>query len=148
MYSKFTGEHPCRSVISIKLLCNFIEITFWHGCSPVNLLYIFRTPFLKNTFGRLVLKRVALGTYSCFLVILLISDIFVWKFRTIPNTFLLQHFCFTWDLDISPRMISENTGFCWHVFSPTLAYLTQCLLEGFTLKFTNSFKKFSFNKTW
>ena len=25
--SKFTGEHPCRSVISIKLLCNFIEIT-------------------------------------------------------------------------------------------------------------------------
>ena len=26
--SKFTGEHPCRSVISIKLLCNFIEIAF------------------------------------------------------------------------------------------------------------------------
>ena len=24
--SKFTGEHPCRSAISIKLLCNFIEI--------------------------------------------------------------------------------------------------------------------------
>ena len=24
--SKFRGEHPCRSVISIKLLCNFIEI--------------------------------------------------------------------------------------------------------------------------
>ena len=23
---KFTGEHPCRSVISIKSLCNFIEI--------------------------------------------------------------------------------------------------------------------------
>ena len=23
--SKFTGEHPCRSVISIKLLCDFIE---------------------------------------------------------------------------------------------------------------------------
>ena len=30
--SKFTGEHPCRSVISIKLLCNFIEITLEHGC--------------------------------------------------------------------------------------------------------------------
>ena len=27
----------------------FIEITLWHGCSPVNLLHIFRTPFLKNT---------------------------------------------------------------------------------------------------
>ena len=25
--SKFIGEHPCRSVILIKLLCNFIEIT-------------------------------------------------------------------------------------------------------------------------
>ena len=32
-------------------LCNFIEITLWHGCSPVNLLHIFRTPFLKNTSG-------------------------------------------------------------------------------------------------
>ena len=28
--SKFTGEHPCRSVISIKLLCNFTEITPRH----------------------------------------------------------------------------------------------------------------------
>ena len=25
--NKFTGEHSCRSVISIKLLCNFTEIT-------------------------------------------------------------------------------------------------------------------------
>ena len=53
--SKCTGEHPCRSAISIKLLCNFIEITFRHGCSPVNLLHIFRTPFLKNTSGWLLL---------------------------------------------------------------------------------------------
>ena len=42
--SKFTGEHPCRNMISIKLLRNFIEITLRHGCSPVNLLHIFRTP--------------------------------------------------------------------------------------------------------
>ena len=47
--NKFTGEHPCRSAISIKLLLNFIEITLRHRCSPVNLLHIFRTPFLKNT---------------------------------------------------------------------------------------------------
>ena len=53
--SKFTGESPCRSVISIKLLCIFIEITRRHGCSPVNLPHIFRTPFLKNTSGRLLL---------------------------------------------------------------------------------------------
>ena len=53
--SKFTGEQRCQSVISIKLLCNFIEITLRYGCSPVNLLYIFRIPFPKNTSGRLLL---------------------------------------------------------------------------------------------
>ena len=30
--SKFTGEHPCRSAISIKLQSNFIEISLRHGC--------------------------------------------------------------------------------------------------------------------
>ena len=49
--NKFTGQHPCRSVFSIKLQSNFIEITIWHGCSAVNLLHIFRTPFLMNIFG-------------------------------------------------------------------------------------------------
>ena len=49
IYSKFTGEHPC--------LCNFIEITLRHGCSPVNLLHIFRTHFLNSTSGRLLLKK-------------------------------------------------------------------------------------------
>ena len=37
------------------LLCNFIEITLWHRCSPVNLLHIFRPPFSKNTSGWLLL---------------------------------------------------------------------------------------------
>ena len=46
--SKFTGEHPCRNVISIS-------IALRHGCSPVNLLHFFRTSFLKNTSGRLLL---------------------------------------------------------------------------------------------
>ena len=49
--SKFTGDHPCRSAISIKLLCNFIKIAVRHGCSPVNLPHIFRRPFSKNTSG-------------------------------------------------------------------------------------------------
>ena len=44
--SKFTGEHPCRSVTSMKVICNIIEVTLRHGCSPVNLLHIFRVPFL------------------------------------------------------------------------------------------------------
>ena len=54
--SKVTGDHPCRSAISIKLQSNFIEIALWHGCSPVNLMHIFRTPFPNNTSGRLPLK--------------------------------------------------------------------------------------------
>ena len=53
---KFTGEHPCRNVISIKLLCNSVEIAFQHGCSPVNLLHIFRSPFSKNTSRWLLLR--------------------------------------------------------------------------------------------
>ena len=46
--SKFTREHSWRSVISIKMLCKFIEITLRHGCSLVNLLHIFRTSFLRT----------------------------------------------------------------------------------------------------
>ena len=47
----FTGEHPCRSVISIKLKSNFIEITLWYGCSPANLLHncIFSEHLLQRT---------------------------------------------------------------------------------------------------
>ena len=36
---------------------NFIEISLQHGCFPVNLLHIFRTPFYKNTYGRLLLQK-------------------------------------------------------------------------------------------
>ena len=54
MCSKSTGKDPCRSVISVKLLCIFIEITLRHGCSPVNLLHFFRTPLPKNTSGGLL----------------------------------------------------------------------------------------------
>ena len=38
--------------------CDFnnVAVTLWDGCSPLNLQYIFRTPFPKNTFGGLLLK--------------------------------------------------------------------------------------------
>ena len=55
--SKFTGEHPCQSVISIKLHCNFIEITLRDGCSPANFLRIFKTPFPKKNSCGLLLKK-------------------------------------------------------------------------------------------
>ena len=44
-------------MISIKLSCNFTEITLRHGCSPVNLLHISRTSFTKNSSGRLLQLR-------------------------------------------------------------------------------------------
>ena len=52
--SKFTGEHSFQSVISIKLQSNFIEITFRQGCSRVSLLHVLRTPFSKDTSGRML----------------------------------------------------------------------------------------------
>ena len=44
-------------MISVGLLCKFIEITLRHGCCPVNLQHISRTPFPKNISGGLLLKR-------------------------------------------------------------------------------------------
>ena len=38
-----------------KVVLNFIEITFQHGCSPVNLLQFFRTPLSRNTSGWMLL---------------------------------------------------------------------------------------------
>ena len=60
IYSKFTGEHPCQSAISIKLLR--------HECFPVNLSYFFRTPFPRNTSGGLLLAdsiegKILIGFY-------------------------------------------------------------------------------------
>ena len=59
---KFIVKHPCQSAISIKLQSIYIEITFRYGCSPVNLLLIFRTPFPKNASGGLLLY-INLGKY-------------------------------------------------------------------------------------
>ena len=62
--SKLTGKHPCRSAISLKLQSNFIEIALQHGCSPVNLLHVFRIVFPKNTSGRLLLEIANLVSIS------------------------------------------------------------------------------------
>ena len=51
--SKFTGEQPCQSAILTNLQNSFIEIILKHGCSPVNFLHTFRTPFPKNASGEL-----------------------------------------------------------------------------------------------
>ena len=42
------GEYPCRSVISIKLQSNFIQITIRHGRSLVNMLQFLDHRFLRR----------------------------------------------------------------------------------------------------
>ena len=46
-----------------KVELQFIENALWHGCSPVNLLLIFRTLFPKNTSGQLLLKYQKIKLY-------------------------------------------------------------------------------------
>ena len=62
--SKFTGAHPGRNVISMKLLCDFIEIILRDGCSSVILLDSFRIPSRKNTSGRTLLSPGNMYTLS------------------------------------------------------------------------------------
>ena len=89
--NKFTREHQYQSAISRKLQGNFIEITLRHGCSPVNLLHIFRTPVPKNTSGRLLPYGKTLKAESKYGL----------NFRSISNNYLVintsyQDFQFLW----------------------------------------------------
>ena len=52
---------PTKGVVKICSKFTGFEITCRHGCSPVNLLHIFRTPFLKNTSGWLLLYIVIMS---------------------------------------------------------------------------------------
>ena len=69
--SKFTGEHPCRTVISMMLESNFIEITLRQWCSPVNLLHFFRKPFAKNTSAKNVSRSMHSITCQKYMSILI-----------------------------------------------------------------------------
>ena len=65
IWSKITEKHLWRSLISLKLQSNFIEIALWPGFSPVNLQHNFRAPFLKNISGWLPLYLERLQTEQC-----------------------------------------------------------------------------------
>ena len=53
-FSKSTLKIKLQENIQAKIY--FIEIALRQGCSPVNLVYIFRTVFPKNTFGGMPLE--------------------------------------------------------------------------------------------
>ena len=44
-----------------KVASNFIEITLWHGCSPANLLPIFKASFPNDSSGGLLLHVILWG---------------------------------------------------------------------------------------
>ena len=48
IHSKSVRKHSCRSVTSIEMHVNLIEITFLHGRPPANLLHICRKPFFEE----------------------------------------------------------------------------------------------------
>ena len=124
---------PKRDLNKVALLCNFIEIALRHGFSPVNLLHIFRTPFLKNTSGWLLLPslmtKLSISEFDsnmqCFRIQLdrIQLDIFWTSFKDqiIPSVkpdqqgwFLLPYLsCYTF----------KSTGFHKHFHTPTLRLL-------------------------
>ena len=84
---KFTVEHPCLSVISIKLQSNFIESTLWRGCSLVNLLHIYGTPFPKFTSGGLPLSFTSASITLC-----LVKNFFKTTECNLSNVLITQHY--------------------------------------------------------
>ena len=72
-------KQPSRAVLRKRYSenvqhSNFIAIALRHGCSPVNLLHIFRTSFPKNSSGRLRLHSVL--PFSAYLSKCLLCDVF------------------------------------------------------------------------
>ena len=99
-----TREHPCRSVISINLLCIFIKITLGHGCSPVNLLHIIRKPFFKNISGWLLLVK------SC---ILLWGNSFFQSVAVLKKSLLMWEGALSFKTELG-HVCAWNT---WFIFS-------------------------------
>ena len=98
--STFTGEHPCRSAISIKL-----QIALRHGYSPVNLPHIFRTPFPKNTSEWLLLNfiRITINSLNIF------RTLFLWEHIqravSVINIFLPMKVGFRYDKRIIQKTV-------------------------------------------
>ena len=60
-FTKFTGKQLCQSFFFNKVSglrhATLLKKRVWHRCFPVNFVKLLRTPFLQNTLGRLLLKK-------------------------------------------------------------------------------------------
>ena len=71
--AKFTGKHPCWSLFLMKLQAltrNFIKKRLQQRYFSMNIAKLLRTPILKNTSGRLVLRKLTLSFQRSFSVTL------------------------------------------------------------------------------
>ena len=96
MRSSRPGMFLGRGVLS----CNFIEITLRYGCSPVNLVHNFKTPFPKNTPGlwlficcktKLKTKYIFFEKIFYKIYIICRKNVFIWKKKV-----LYWKFSFYW----------------------------------------------------
>ena len=59
-FTKFTGKHLCQSLFFNNVAglrpATLLKKRLWHRCFPVNFAKFLRTPFLQNTYGRLLLN--------------------------------------------------------------------------------------------
>ena len=57
-FVKFTGKHLCQSLLFIIVSglrpATSLKKKLWHMCFPINFAKFLRTPFLRNTSGRLL----------------------------------------------------------------------------------------------
>ena len=118
-----------------KVICeefNFIEIPLQHGCSHVNLLHIFRTPFPRNTSGWLLLQLVfCLFINSCSLHeganlqkkylrdkrCSCIESIFLYKkiSAVFKSVLLWRQLILKWFLSFLKYLLSSIRGFEYHL---------------------------------
>ena len=78
-----------RTLMPFQWSCsNLIKIVLRHGCSPVNLLHIFRTPFPKNISGRLLLTYTLIGCELLYLH--LYNFVSTWKGLLLDMDFVLE----------------------------------------------------------
>ena len=90
-------------MISIKLESNFFDIALRHGCSPVNLLHIFRTSFPRNSSGWLLLIFMTspCSNYWCHQI----SSLFTFQ------TFAFKPFMDVWILHLRQRVAAQKMKF-------------------------------------
>ena len=116
--------------VALQLLFNFIEVALWHGCFPVNLLHIFRTPFSKDTPGQqlLLLSGIQGILKICDKHILQVSR--TWCVMNILNKINIGH-VFT---GRSKRMLKNRLIYCSFLIGFTLSAFTCSKLTTETLE--------------